>query len=263
MTCQLVFNYLIPRIGNGFQTRVPNLKNDNLILQQIEFNLDKKDRPELEVTIKHGGTSLQYHVGYFQFFDRINLSNYWYRLADADEVELTIKNKSNKQQEIQVTYTYAESSGIIIHSSSLRAGDFKESTLLTDLTNGWIPQKIYLRSNSLIRSIKLIPKFKIINHLEIETEDTESCEAGPALRASQSELQSSGPALRASQSELQSSGPLSATYHQSDIDQNEVLLNFAEEELAEYLPMLGYYQLEVDFADPDQMLHLLAYGFKR
>jgi len=229
---QLDFNYLVPRVGNGFQTKIPNLKRDNLILHHIEFDLNRTNqRPEIEVVLNHGGTSLKYLISYFQIFDRINLSDYWYRLADGDDIEIVIRNKSPQQQELKVSYVYKESSGVIIHSShiragdlNLRAGDLKESSILSDLTNGWIPQKLYIKSESLIKNLRLLPKFQIQN----------ASDANAFID----------------------------TYQLIDIDEKEVVLDFTDEDLSDILNMLSYYRLEVDFADPEKSAYLLAYGFK-
>jgi hypothetical protein len=225
-TFNLTFTYQVAKIGNGLQTTVPNFKARGYILSGVTFGVADNKNPEIEVTLSHGGTHQKYGASYFQIFDKIDLEDYWYRLADGERVDLNIKNKSTRQLELVVIYRYKECRGTLIHSTTMRAGDLKDNNLLEDLSNGALMTDLYLKSNSVMRSLTLRPKFV-----------TSVSETNMWLKEYDSECK-------------------------IQIDANETVVDFTAEEFAPLRSMLGYYTLEIDFVSPDEQLFILAYGFK-
>jgi len=226
----IVFDYLVPRTGNGIQTSIPNLKDDQLILQRIDFNFtDEEVKPEVEVTIDLKKDKLKYARSYFQIFDSINLNEHWATVTSGDNLELFIKNLSNKDHTCQVTYHYVPSDGIILHSSHSCAREINEksNSLMRDLFQKQIISKIYLKSETNLGQLRLVPKFRF---------STEAISESNSLTPATFELDLS--------------------------DEKEVCLDFTDKDLLELRPMLAFYRLEINASDLDKNIYILAYGFR-
>lgn len=154
----LVFREKILKSSGNTILIVPNLSNNNLILKTIDFETEQW---EFEINIKYAGNDLiRMTPTYFKHYTSIDLSGYRSKIEDGDKLELHIKPKQAPRDiELVINYTYENSEGAIYYQSTDRLIDLKESKILSDITQNMQPTHLYLKSDSKIEKVAIIPKF--------------------------------------------------------------------------------------------------------
>lgn len=154
----LTFREKIIRSAGNTILVIPNLSKKNMILSSIDFETEQW---HFEISIKYAGSDLvRLTPTYFKHLTSVDLSGYRSKIEDGDKLELHIKPKQAPRDiELVINYIYDYSDGSIYFQSTDRLLDLKDSAILSDISQNMQPTHLYLKSDSLIEKLSLVPKF--------------------------------------------------------------------------------------------------------
>lgn len=215
---------------------IPNLKSNCLLPTKIKFSVQ-----DLEFTLLSlNNPLLRYGESYFRVFNEIDLADYKNKIAEGEDLTMTVKNLGKKELILGITIVYEKQVGNVIYFNSYYSDQINFDKCLDDISNAGQVTQLILDADQPISSVVLDPIYKLTPNQEQTTVDLAQFSNWSSALA----IQNSKPTTR-------------------------IIIDFTDKDLENYIRYLKFYRLKVITVEGEtkdkqsaSRIHLIGFGFK-